>query len=429
MSNNGTINTRYSIMSSTPEQIEAVGGKNLQLARFSGIIFAELSADQAAKLREQGCVVAPVIKVSTGVSPPIPIAALPTYTAGEITKIAGYDGLRDITDPPLFGEGIVLAVIGTGIRETHVQVAGSVVYRKNYTQDPMQDGFNHDTACAAIALAVAPKCSILNMKVIGDDGEGDEESVVMALEDCMELHDSNSEFAPLVINLSLGTPDNGNSNTPLRVACRAAISAGMWIFAAAGNTGPNPGTILSPASERYVFAVGSAKYLFDQKTFVVSDFSSRGPTLENITKPDAVMFGEDILVASSESDTATIAKSGTSFATPFGAGIAVLYLDGVSRGARSTVELGELPPAAVFLIPPNVMIDQYFPLICIKPTGIAAGKDYMYGWGLIYGPTMINALQPVSGIGGISDILPIMMIIPMMGMMMKLMTAKGNVKK
>ena len=417
--------TRYSVLNATPEQVEAVGGKNLQIARFSGVIFAELDEGQANQLKEMGLIVSPVTRVSTEVvappvvSPPIPIAAIPTYTPSELVTFAGYDELRNISDPPLYGAGINLAIIGTGIRETHSQINGRVIYRKNYTADPMHDGFDHDTGCAAIALAVAPQCNILNMKVIGDSGEGDEEGVVMAIEECIEMHESKSEFAPLVINLSLGTADDGNPNTPLRVACRTAIAVGLWVFAAAGNLGPNLGTVMSPASERYVFAVGSAKYLFDKKTFIVSDFSSRGPTLENIIKPDAILFGEDILVASSRSDTATLPKSGTSFATPFGAGMAVIYLEGVNRKAKTLVEMGQLPLAEFYFVPPDNMIDDYLPKISVKPTGTAAGKDNLYGWGLPYGPMIIRALQPGAGIVDMSSILPMLLMVPMMGMLFK----------
>ena len=68
-------------------------------------------------------------------------------------------------------------------------------------------------------------------------------------------------------------------------------------------TDRTPGTINCPACEQYVMAVGSAHYLPESNTFVVSDFSSRGPTQEGLVKPDVVLFGEDIVVASSQSDT------------------------------------------------------------------------------------------------------------------------------
>jgi len=181
------------------------------------------------------------------------------------------------------------------------------------------------------------------------------------------------------------------------------------------------GTIASPATERYVFAVGSSGYNFEDKSFSVSDFSSRGPTLEGYTKPDAVLFGEDMLVASSKSDTATTAKSGTSFATPFGAGMGAVYLEGVNRKAQSLVELGALPPAELYYVPPEEVVDQYLPKICIKPAGSSPLKDNLYGWGLPYGPYITKALQPSAGIGDLTGILPLLVIIPMMGAVMKQM--------
>lgn len=413
---------RYSILNATLQQVQAVGAKDIVETKSAGIIFALLTDAQAQMLKEQGCVVSPISKVSTDViAPPIPIAAVPTYTASELIEIAGVEELRGVTDPPLYGEGMNLAIIGTGIRESHEQLHGRVTYCKNYTSDTMQDGFNHDTGVASIAVTVAPKCNILNLKVIGDSGEGTEEEVVLAIDDCISFIDDKPELAPNVINLSLGSIDDGNPNSALRVACRAAIKAGIMVFAACGNQGPNPGTITSPACERYVIAAGSAKYLADQRTFIASEFSSRGPTLEGITKPDGTLFGEDIIMASSTSDTATVAKSGTSFACPFASCMGLLYLEGVNRRAQTRVQLGELPPAQFYYIPADILVDQYLQRISIKPAGVAIGKDNIYGYGLPYGPLALQALQPVTGIDSvIASMLPLVVVLPMMGMIMKM---------
>ena len=48
-------------------------------------------------------------------------------------------------------------------------------------------------------------------------------------------------MAPSVINLSLGTEDDGDPDDPVRVACRAAIQQGIWVIAGAGNDGPDSG--------------------------------------------------------------------------------------------------------------------------------------------------------------------------------------------
>jgi len=268
---------------------------------------------------------------------------------------------------------------------------GRVVYRKNLTSDSMQDGFDHGTGVASIAVAVAPRCNLLNIKVLDNRGEGSEEDVVMGIDEVLSLHDEESEYAPWVINLSLGGLDDNNPYNPLRVACRAAIDRGIWIIAAAGNEGPDGSTIMSPACERYVAAIGSARY----DPFMVSDFSSRGPTEEGLIKPDALSFGEDIVVASSVSDTAAIAKSGTSFSVPFTSAMAVLYHEGVLKW-HGVQFPGEVPPGIypeiTGLISIQELIDVYLPGICVKPENAFAGKDCDYGYGLPFGPLVSQAI-------------------------------------
>ncbi|GAI80043.1 unnamed protein product, partial [marine sediment metagenome] len=138
---------------------------------------------------------------------------------------------------------------------------GRVIYRKNYTSDPMQDGFDHDTGVCSIALTMAPLCNILNLKALDNKGVGTDEDVTLAIDDCISLHDTDPDIAPSVINLSLGAPDDANPDNPLRVASRAAIDRGIWVLASAGNSGPAPYSITCPACEQYVLAIGAVQYL------------------------------------------------------------------------------------------------------------------------------------------------------------------------
>ncbi len=424
---------RYSIQGATVQQVKSAGGTDIKDASRTGIIFATLTEEQAVRLRSMGCTVSNIGEVKAAVmppivAPPVPVAAAPTYTPEELTWAIGMEDLRGISEPPLYGEGFNLAIIDTGIRETHEKINGRVVYSKNYTTDPMRDGLNHGTGVCSIALAVAPLCNILNLKVLNDKGEGTEEDVVLAIDDCIDFHDTQPQIAPQVINLSLGAPDDGNPNNVLRVACRAAIEKGIWVLASAGNGGA-PMTITNPACEKYVGAVGSAKYIPEESSFVVSSFSSRGPTLEGLTKPDVVLFGEDIAVASSSSDTATVAKSGTSFATPLGSGAVTLTLEGLGRAARLIPEYEEMyqlflryPP----MVSPEELLDLWAPRITVKPPGTVSGKDNDYGWGLPLGELVAQALGAIPAVEipeVISSLMPII-VVAMMGMIMVPM-AKG----
>lgn len=403
-------------------EVQKCGGRNLKVAPASKQIFCDLSDESVAKLRAAGCSVSKVGGVKAIVMPPIvapptPIAAIPTYRAEELIWAIGLEEMRSITDPPLYGSGMNLAIIGTGIRETHRKINGRVIYSKNYTSAPMRDGFDHDTGICDIALTLAPQCNILNLKVLNDKGEGTEEDVAVAIDDCISLQDTNPDIAPSVINLSLGGPDDGNPDNPLRVACRAAIDREIWVSASAGNGGA-PYTITCPACEKYVFATGSVSY----EPFAISNFSSRGPTMEGLIKPDAVMFGENISMASSESDTAITAKSGTSFATPFNSGIAILYREGVIRVVTYP---GEIPPGIIMagqkLVPVDEIIDNYLPNMCVKPQGVVLAKDNDYGSGLVWGP-LVYRMVTVRPLLDISTMLTPILTLAMLGMIIVPMT-------
>ncbi len=423
---------RYSIQKGTVQQVKATGGSGIKEAKKTNIIFADLTTEQVARLKAQGALVEKVgyVKaiVSPTITPPKPVAAEPKYSVKELLWVAGLEEIRQQYRPALYGEGFNVAVIGTGIRKTHKMINGRVIYEKNFTTDVMEDKFNHDTAVASIITTVTPLCNILNYKVLDGEGIGTEEAVVLALDDCIAMYDAREEMTPLVINLSLGTEDDGNPQSPMRVACRAAIERGIWIVAAAGNNGQKgPGTIMSPACEKYVFAVGSLSY----EPFTISEFSGRGPSREGLTKPDIAAFGENIILASSASDTATIAKSGTSFSTPFMSAAAILYHEGWMRvkyiGEPFTgMWLGRFPELEELERPPDidVIIDTYLEQVCAKPQGVVAGKDNTYGYGVLVGELLVRTLGFRPAVLDISTVLSSvtpLMVLGLLGMVMSSM--------
>ena len=372
---------RYSIIGATVQQVQAVGGTNIKEAPYTGIIFAILDDNQVAKLLSQGCSVKPIKQVKAAqIAPPTPMVAEAIYTPDDIISFLGVEDLRYISDPPILGSGYTIAVIDTGIRETHELIAGRVVYSRNFTDDLMEDTYNHGTGVASLILAVIPMCNIINFKVLGSDGIGTEEDVVLAISQAIFLQDSNPGIAPQVINLSLGQPDSGDLDDPVRIACRAAINRGIWVVAANGNNGDVPGAVDCPACEEHVIAVGSCS----PDPFVISYFSSTGPTLEGLIKPDMVIFGENLLTASSEDDISLIAKSGASFATPFVSGLIVVYNEAMHV-------------CGVYLDPsssltPEELLDTWLPVVSVKPQYALADKDNTYGYGVPDGALMLTAL-------------------------------------
>ena len=393
---------RYAIIGATVQQVRSISGAGIKEARSTGIIFATLTKEQADRLKSLGCQVTEVGKVEAVVMPPVPVAAAPIYTPTEVLELARFEELRQLFTPPIYGEGFNMAIIGTGIRETHVEVNGRVIYRKNYTEDPMRDGLDHDTGVCSIVLAVAPLCGILNLKVLDDKGVGTEEEVTLAIDDCIALNEEGSPYAPSIINLSLGSPDDNNPSNPLRVACRAAIERGIYVGASAGNSGPNPYSITSPACEQYVFAVGSVKYLPDNGAYIISDWSSRGPTLAGLVKPDAVMFGEDIDMASSASDTARTAKSGTSFSVPIISGFGLLYKQAMSLIPFITHLYPGVTPGIIEAVPLSEMIDKHLPKFSLRAE---VNKNNEVGWGMPFGPLIAQTIGVRPAVVDISTVL------------------------
>ena len=106
---------RYAITGATVDQVKSTGAVDTKEARSTGIIFATLTEEQAARLRSQGCTVTMVREVKTAVTPPAPVAGLPIYTPEQLFQITGMEDLRSISRPPLYGEGFNLAIVDTGI--------------------------------------------------------------------------------------------------------------------------------------------------------------------------------------------------------------------------------------------------------------------------------------------------------------------------
>jgi serine protease AprX len=417
---------RYSIVGATLEQVKGAGGKDIREAPGTGIIFAELDEAGVALLKSLGAGVKKVGEVKPGdITPPAPIPGENGSSPLDLMAAIGFtEEWRGIIEPPLYGEGFGIAILDSGVRETHELIKGRVVYSRNFTASPGGDRFNHGTGVASLVTAIAPRCDLIDIKVIDDSGVGTDEGVVLGISEVISLKQTRADIFPYVINLSLGKEDDGDPLDPLRVACRAAIEKGIFVFAAAGNLGPQMGTIMSPACERYVSAIGSITYnpQDPERSFRVSSFSSRGPTREGLVKPDAVLPGENIIMADSRSDTATVVKSGTSFATPFASAMTLLHGEGAMKQARR-VEEYQLPGLPVTWVPmtPVELLDKWTPLITVKPAGAPRGKDVEYGWGIPFGELAALALTgglPSQAAASVIDMVVPIAGIGILGMMM-----------
>ncbi|MDP2660387.1 MAG: S8 family serine peptidase [Dehalococcoidia bacterium] len=414
---------RYSIASKglSPAQVEAelkrIGATSIARTKLLGQVFCELTEQQARVLSTvSGLLVKPIREYRTEQMTAEPPAV---ETISDVFYL-----LRSYFSPPLTGTGLTVAVLDTGIRKTHQSLSNKVVYEANFTDSPTPgDVFGHGTQVAfAVAggmhalgekAGVSPGASLMNIKVINDEGIGGDEGIVLAIDRVCDLAEQartrglwpTDEMYPNVINLSLGGEDDGDPDNPVRVACRqASLEYGLDVIAAAGNSGPKMTTVMLPACDPQVVAVGAVETSGD---LAVWEKSSRGPTVQGETKPDFVIWGTNLEMASHQADDQYLVKSGTSFAAPMLSGLAGLLWE---SGRRAYGEGWQFrwTDARQFAL--------YF---SSKPQGAPVNKDNAYGFGLPAMGTMLGQvaeLQTPSGdmTGAMSAL---MMATTMLGMM------------
>ncbi|WP_165968724.1 S8 family serine peptidase [Arthrobacter crusticola] len=165
------------------------------------------------------------------------------------------------------GKGSVVAVLDTGIDYGLPELGGGfgegfkVVDGYDFVNDdddPMDDHY-HGTHVAGIvagtgaAPGVAPEASLTAYKVLDDQGEGWESTIITGIE---AAADPLGEHPADVINMSLG--GSGDGTDPVGNAASNATRSGALVVAAAGNEGPGEGTIGTPAAAPEVLAVGAS---------------------------------------------------------------------------------------------------------------------------------------------------------------------------
>ncbi len=192
---------------------------------------------------------------------------------------------------------------------------------KSEDNDPMDD-VGHGTHCAGILQAVAQKIKIVSYKVLNKQGMGDDYWTVKALERATDPN-NDGDFSDHfdIASISLGGEYAGSPDDLLSEAADNAVSRGIVVVAAAGNSG-NDYTIVSPGCAQKSICVGAS-----YKNDLISYQSSRGPVYwkgNYIIKPDIVAPG--ILINSCKLGGGYTIKSGTSMATPHVAGTAALIL-------------------------------------------------------------------------------------------------------
>lgn len=243
------------------------------------------------------------------------------------------------------GEPIGIAFLDTGV-SGHPDFQNRIIGFKDFVggREEYYDDSGHGTHVCGIASGngelsdgkyrgVAPKSRIVVAKVLDQNGDGTVDHMIEGLSWIIKNRD---HFKIRVVNISIGVGvlRNEEKKQELLEIVEKAWSAGLVVVCAAGNLGPEKGTISPLGVSNRVVTVGchDGEY-FKDKSNRCETYSGRGPTKYAIKKPDLVAPGTEIVSCSKEfrSDSlfnlhAYSKKSGTSMATPMVSGAAALLL-------------------------------------------------------------------------------------------------------
>ncbi|WP_372366393.1 S8 family serine peptidase [Candidatus Uabimicrobium sp. HlEnr_7] len=236
----------------------------------------------------------------------------------EVRATWGLNHIRAAQNKGHKGDGVVVAIVDTGIQTNHSGFApGQVIKSKCksfISGEGIEDGNGHGTHCAGTVgspqYGVATGAKLIGVKVLSASGSGSWTSVAGGVEYAAKNAD--------VISMSLGGTDNGFDNPAAR-AVRNAIAAGIPCAIAAGNSGASAKTIGTPGCEKPAITVGAI-----QQGGTIARFSSRGPTQKGLQKPDITAPGVNVMSLWIGNGTRSI--SGTSMATPHVAGLCAVLL-------------------------------------------------------------------------------------------------------
>jgi serine protease AprX len=327
-------------------RVRAAGGQVRGRSNALGAAIAELTPDQVRALANDPSV------GRIHFDAPVTVASVssggPEQTAGA-TPIT-FDrtiGAPDAWAAGATGQGVTVAVLDTGVQPNSAAFGARIAARVDVV-DPLHpaagDPAGHGTHVAGIVAAgrdfpspgVAPAAQLVSVRVLDENGNGRMSTVIRGLE--WTIAHKRALHIDVVV-LALGaTADGSRRDDPLAAMAELAWRSGMVVVTAAGNAGPASRSITSPGDDPLLLTVGAAD---ESATPTVADdsvanWSSHGPTLDGVSKPDVVAPGRKIvsvrvpgstvdrLLPTHIESSQTTRLSGTSEATAVTAGAAAL---------------------------------------------------------------------------------------------------------
>ncbi len=256
-----------------------------------------------------------------------------------------------------------IAILDTGIDQSHPDLQAKLVGNKNFSSSKtFDDKYGHGTHVAGSAAAITnngigvagtcPDCSLLNVKVLGDNGSGYFSWIANGI---IWAADNGAK----VINMSLG---GSSGSAALSDAVNYAWKKGVVVVAAAGNSSTSQ--LFYPAAYPNVIAVAAT-----DRNDAMASFSNYGASWVDVAAPGVDIFSTATdhrsTIWRSAPSYGTI--SGTSMASPHVAGIAGLVW---SKGTCTTAT-------------------------CVRAS-IEQGADHIAGTGVNWASGRVNAYGAVT---------------------------------
>ena len=312
-------------------------------------------------------------------------------TAVKAVKVRDSDEYSPVVwDKGLYGEGINVAVLDTGVDNEHETFGvyadqgvrrfiagmncdggcptdenGNYQFTTDEDSNEDPDDFDgHGTHVASTVLGmggdddedgdgeidfigVAPGARLIDMKVMADWGSGSAADINEAIEACIENvntdweNDGEKNNGIHIMSMSLGTTSDSDGTDSQSQLVNQANAAGIAVIIAMGNDGDEE--VPSPAAADWSIAVGA----IDNNDNVnrndddLASYSNYGPRQDDgdndrwdELKPSVVAPGSDIRAAAGHANffgdsnaQGWSTLSGTSMATPIVAGLAALLLE------------------------------------------------------------------------------------------------------
>ncbi|MCW2818028.1 MAG: peptidase and in kexin sedolisin [Marmoricola sp.] len=241
-----------------------------------------------------------------------------TQDMGSMFSLTRSIGAQSAWARGVTGNGVTVALIDTGVvgvpgleKDDKVTDGPDLSFESQSAGTRYLDGFGHGTHLAGIIAGkddgfdpkkpqgtqfagVAPDAKLLNMKVATGDGGADVTQVIAALDWVVE-HRDDQGMNVRVVNLSYGTTsDQPWQVDPLARAVENAWNHDILVVTSAGNDGLDAPSLLMPAVDPHVLAVGASDHRGSNSAVDdrVADFTNGGSSAR---RPDLLAPGKSVV--------------------------------------------------------------------------------------------------------------------------------------